>query len=99
MRLSNASKIIVYNDLIGFIYKIYPFGRNGLHLGTECLSLFPGGYGVTFPTDEPTDVIPRSCQLTTDVPQVTQLLNMTKLRQTIIKLGGHPLSSAESGMH
>ncbi|XP_014396865.1 PREDICTED: uncharacterized protein C3orf67 homolog isoform X4 [Myotis brandtii] len=54
------------------------------------------GYGVPFPTDEPTDIIPRSCQLTTDVPQVTQLLNMTKLRQTIIKLGGHPLSSAES---
>ncbi|XP_036993325.2 protein CFAP20DC isoform X2 [Artibeus jamaicensis] len=45
---------------------------------------------------EPTDIIPRSCQLTTDVPQVTQLLNMTKLRQTIIKFGGHPLSSAES---
>nr|XP_035927689.1 protein CFAP20DC isoform X11 [Halichoerus grypus] len=55
------------------------------------------GYGVPFPTDEPTDIIPRSCQLTTDVPQVTQLLNMTKLRQTEIKFGGHPLSSAESG--
>ncbi|XP_016061024.1 PREDICTED: uncharacterized protein C3orf67 homolog [Miniopterus natalensis] len=54
------------------------------------------GYGVPFPADEPTDVIPRSCQLTTDVPQVTQLLNMTKLRQTVIKLGGHPLRSAES---
>ncbi|XP_032506210.1 uncharacterized protein C3orf67 homolog isoform X3 [Phocoena sinus] len=47
--------------------------------------------------DEPTDIIPRSCQLTTDVPQVTQLLNMTKLRQTEIKFEGHPLSSAESG--
>ncbi|XP_028335162.1 protein CFAP20DC isoform X9 [Physeter macrocephalus] len=46
--------------------------------------------------DEPTDIIPRSCQLTTDVPQVTQLLNMTKLHQTEIKFGGHPLSSAES---
>ncbi|XP_045718001.1 protein CFAP20DC isoform X8 [Mirounga angustirostris] len=55
------------------------------------------GYGIPFPTDEPTDIIPRSCQLTTDVPQVTQLLNMTKLRQTEIKFGGHPLSSAESG--
>lgn len=54
------------------------------------------GYSVPFPTDEPTDVIPRSCQLTTDVPQVTQLLNMTKLRQTEIKFGGHPLRSAES---
>ncbi|KAM8925189.1 protein CFAP20DC isoform 5-T6 [Lycaon pictus] len=54
------------------------------------------GKAVPFPTDEPTDIIPRSCQLTTDVPQVTQLLNMTKLRQTEIKFGGHPLSSAES---
>nr|XP_008518108.1 PREDICTED: uncharacterized protein C3orf67 homolog isoform X3 [Equus przewalskii] len=54
------------------------------------------GYDVPLPTDEPTDVIPRSCQLTTDVPQVTQLLNMTKLRQTEIKFGGHPLRSAES---
>ncbi|XP_069860758.1 protein CFAP20DC isoform X3 [Dipodomys merriami] len=46
--------------------------------------------------DEPTDIIPRSCQLTTDVPHVTQLLNMTKLRQTEIKFEGHPLRSAES---
>ncbi|KAM8759252.1 protein CFAP20DC isoform 2-T2 [Rhynchonycteris naso] len=46
--------------------------------------------------DEPTDIIPRSCQLTTDVPQVTQLLNMTKLHQTIVKFGADPLSSAES---
>uniref|UniRef100_A0A2K6MUF7 CFAP20 domain containing n=1 Tax=Rhinopithecus bieti TaxID=61621 RepID=A0A2K6MUF7_RHIBE len=52
---------------------------------------------VPFSTDEPTDVIPRSCQLMTDVPHVTQLLNMTKLRQTEIKFGGHrPLRSAES---
>ncbi|XP_006862156.1 PREDICTED: uncharacterized protein C3orf67 homolog [Chrysochloris asiatica] len=55
-----------------------------------------GRFNVLFPTDEPTDTIPRSCQLTTDVPQVTQLLNMTKLRQTEIKFGGHPLRSAES---
>lgn len=54
------------------------------------------GYGVPFPTDEPADIIPRSCQLTTDVPQVTQLLNMTKFRQTDIKFGGHPLRPAES---
>ncbi|EHB02576.1 hypothetical protein GW7_13784 [Heterocephalus glaber] len=46
--------------------------------------------------DKPTDIIPRSCQLTTDVPHVTQLLNMTKLHQTEIKFGGHPLRSAES---
>ncbi|XP_076984938.1 protein CFAP20DC isoform X4 [Tamandua tetradactyla] len=53
-------------------------------------------YGVSFPRDEPTNIIPRSCQLTTDVPQVTQLLNMTKLRQIEMKFGGHPLNSAES---
>lgn len=63
------------------------------------MSLFPAGYGASFPTVEPTDNIPRSCQLTTDVPQVTQLLNMTKLRQTVKKFGGHPLSSAESGRY
>lgn len=64
-----------------------------------CLSLFLAGYRIPFPADEPTDIIPRSCQLTTDVPQVTQLLNMTKFRQTEIKFGGHPLNSTESGMH
>lgn len=48
---------------------------------------------------EPTSIIPRSCQLAADVPQVTQLLNMTKLRQTDVKCGGHPLRPAESGMH
>ncbi|XP_063113249.1 protein CFAP20DC isoform X2 [Cavia porcellus] len=53
-------------------------------------------YSAPFPADESTDIIPRSCQLTTDVPHVTQLLNMTKLRQTEIKFGGHPLRSAES---
>uniref|UniRef100_A0A4W2C2I9 CFA20 domain-containing protein n=1 Tax=Bos indicus x Bos taurus TaxID=30522 RepID=A0A4W2C2I9_BOBOX len=54
------------------------------------------GQDAPFPIDEPIDIIPRSCQLTTDVPQVTQLLNMTKLRQTEIKFGGHPLNSTES---
>ncbi|KAM6169799.1 protein CFAP20DC isoform 2-T2 [Rhynchocyon petersi] len=53
-------------------------------------------YTLPFPTDEPTDIIPQSCQLTTDVPQVTQLLNMTKLRQTEIKFRGPPLRAAES---
>ncbi|XP_075406079.1 protein CFAP20DC isoform X2 [Tenrec ecaudatus] len=53
-------------------------------------------YGTPFPADEPTDIIPRSCQLTTDVPQVTQLLNMTKLRHAEIRFGGHLLRSAES---
>lgn len=61
--------------------------------------LFQIGYGIPFLTDEPTDMIPRSCQLATDVPHVTQLLNMTKVCQTEIKFGGHRLRSAESGMH
>ena len=82
-----------------FIYKVCPFGRNCLHSGNECLSLFPAGHDAPFPIDEPIDIIPRSCQLTTDVPQVTQLLNMTKLRQTEVKFGGHPLNSTESGMY
>ncbi|XP_076400643.1 protein CFAP20DC isoform X7 [Peromyscus maniculatus bairdii] len=46
--------------------------------------------------DEPTDMIPRSCQLATDVPHVTQLLNMTKVCQAELKCGGHHLRSAES---
>ncbi|XP_029456858.1 uncharacterized protein C3orf67 homolog isoform X2 [Rhinatrema bivittatum] len=44
--------------------------------------------------EEPTDVIPRSCQFTTDVPQVTQLFDMTKLHLTEIRLGVRPLTSA-----
>ncbi|XP_074861465.1 protein CFAP20DC isoform X4 [Carettochelys insculpta] len=46
--------------------------------------------------DDPKDTIPRTCQLNTDVPQVTQLLNMTKLRQPEIRFGGRPLTSSES---
>uniref|UniRef100_A0A8D0GAE7 CFAP20 domain containing n=1 Tax=Sphenodon punctatus TaxID=8508 RepID=A0A8D0GAE7_SPHPU len=47
--------------------------------------------------DEPTDMIPRNCQLNSDVLQVTQLLNVNKLRQPEVKLGGRPLTSSESG--
>ncbi|XP_067397505.1 protein CFAP20DC isoform X9 [Emydura macquarii macquarii] len=46
--------------------------------------------------DDPTDSIPRTCQLNTDVPQLTQLLNMTKFCQPEIRFGGHPLTSSES---
>ncbi|EMP30091.1 Putative protein C3orf67 like protein, partial [Chelonia mydas] len=46
--------------------------------------------------NDPMDTIPRTCQLNTDVPQVTQLLNMTKLRQPEIRFGGRPLTSSES---
>ncbi|KAM7170893.1 protein CFAP20DC isoform 10-T11 [Macrochelys suwanniensis] len=53
-------------------------------------------FGLPFTADDPTDTIPRTCQLNTDVPQVTQLLNMTKLRQPEIRFGGRPLTSSES---
>ncbi|XP_019360392.1 PREDICTED: uncharacterized protein C3orf67 homolog isoform X1 [Gavialis gangeticus] len=49
-----------------------------------------------FTANEPTDVIPRACQLNQDVPQVTQLLNMSKLRQPETRFGSHPLTSSES---
>ncbi|XP_063147578.1 protein CFAP20DC [Candoia aspera] len=41
----------------------------------------------------PAEMIPRACQLNADVPQVTQLLNMNKLRQTEQKYRGRPLTS------
>ncbi|XP_069062642.1 protein CFAP20DC [Pleurodeles waltl] len=46
-------------------------------------------YGTSFTADEPTDVIPRNCQFTTDVLQVTQLLDMSKMRQSDTKRGHH----------
>ncbi|XP_042303380.1 protein CFAP20DC-like [Sceloporus undulatus] len=50
-------------------------------------------------TDEdvagPTDTIPRACQLNSDVPQVTQLLNMDKLRPAEQKCVGQPINSSE----
>ncbi|XP_043406721.1 protein CFAP20DC isoform X28 [Chelonia mydas] len=53
-------------------------------------------FGLPFTANDPMDTIPRTCQLNTDVPQVTQLLNMTKLRQPEIRFGGRPLTSSES---
>ncbi|XP_028943236.1 uncharacterized protein C3orf67 homolog [Antrostomus carolinensis] len=46
---------------------------------------------------EPIDVIPRICQLNTDVPQVTQLLNLTKIHQTEIKYRRYPVTVQEAG--
>ncbi|XP_054072615.1 protein CFAP20DC isoform X1 [Rissa tridactyla] len=46
---------------------------------------------------EPTDVIPRTCQLNTDVPQVTQLLNLTKIREQEIKCSRYPVTVQETG--
>ncbi|KAM5148866.1 protein CFAP20DC [Mantella aurantiaca] len=37
-------------------------------------------YGSTLASCEPTDILPRSCQITTDVDQVTQVLDLMRLR-------------------
>ncbi|XP_009890836.1 PREDICTED: uncharacterized protein C3orf67 homolog [Charadrius vociferus] len=46
---------------------------------------------------EPTDVIPRTCQLNTDVPQVTQLLNLTKIHKPEVKCSRYPVTVQETG--
>ncbi|XP_067907715.1 uncharacterized protein C3orf67 homolog isoform X2 [Heterodontus francisci] len=46
-------------------------------------------------TDGPTDVIPKSCQLGIDVDQVTQLLNVIKLKQGELRLGSQPFTSTD----
>uniref|UniRef100_UPI00398F859A protein CFAP20DC isoform X2 n=1 Tax=Pristiophorus japonicus TaxID=55135 RepID=UPI00398F859A len=46
-------------------------------------------------TDGPTDMIPKSCQLGIDVDQVTQLLNVVKLRQGELRIGSQPLTSTD----
>ncbi|KAM6386903.1 protein CFAP20DC isoform 2-T2 [Pluvialis apricaria] len=53
--------------------------------------------GVPFMPHEPTDVIPRTCQLNTDVPQVTQLLNLTKIHKPEIKCSRYPVAVQETG--
>ncbi|XP_050760905.1 protein CFAP20DC isoform X3 [Gymnogyps californianus] len=53
--------------------------------------------GVPFMPYEPTDVIPRTCQLNTDVPQVTQLLNLTKIHKPEIKCRKYPVTVQETG--
>ncbi|KAM6197798.1 protein CFAP20DC isoform 3-T4 [Sarcoramphus papa] len=53
--------------------------------------------GVPFMPCEPTDVIPRTCQLNTDVPQVTQLLNLTKIHKPEIKCRKYPVTVQETG--
>ncbi|XP_061864537.1 protein CFAP20DC [Colius striatus] len=47
---------------------------------------------------EPTDVIPRTCQLNTDVPQVTQLLDLTKIQKAEIKCSRYPVMGQETGI-
>ncbi|KFR12369.1 Uncharacterized protein C3orf67, partial [Opisthocomus hoazin] len=46
---------------------------------------------------ESTDVIPRTCQLNTDVPQVTQLLDLTKIHKPEIKCRRYPITVQETG--
>ncbi|XP_068265603.1 protein CFAP20DC [Nyctibius grandis] len=52
---------------------------------------------VPFMPYEPTDVIPRTCQLNTDVPQVTQLLNLTKIHHPEMKSRKYPVTVQETG--
>ncbi|XP_075370348.1 protein CFAP20DC isoform X1 [Mycteria americana] len=51
---------------------------------------------VPFMPYEPTD-IPRTCQLNTDVPQVTQLLNLTKIHKPERKCRRCPVTVQETG--
>ncbi|XP_060691839.1 uncharacterized protein C3orf67 homolog [Hemiscyllium ocellatum] len=52
-------------------------------------------YSLQCLTDGPTDVIPKCCQLGIDVDQVTQLLNMVKLKQGELRLGNQPSTSTD----
>ncbi|XP_039239527.1 protein CFAP20DC isoform X3 [Pipra filicauda] len=45
---------------------------------------------------DPTDVIPRTCQLNRDVPQVTQLLNLTKIQKPEVKCREYPVQETGS---
>ncbi|XP_017675992.1 PREDICTED: uncharacterized protein C3orf67 homolog isoform X2 [Lepidothrix coronata] len=45
---------------------------------------------------DPTDVIPRTCQLNRDVPQVTQVLNLTKIQKPEVKCREYPVQETGS---
>ncbi|KAM4021978.1 protein CFAP20DC isoform 5-T5 [Anomaloglossus baeobatrachus] len=47
---------------------------------------------------EPTDTVPRSCQITTDVEQVTQVLDLTKLRNSEVREDGRLVLSTETDL-
>ncbi|XP_053932090.1 protein CFAP20DC isoform X1 [Cuculus canorus] len=53
--------------------------------------------GVTSVQCKSTDVIPQTCQLKTDVPQVTQVLNLTDIRETEIRFRKDQLAVQETG--
>ncbi|EOA96113.1 Uncharacterized protein C3orf67-like protein, partial [Anas platyrhynchos] len=52
---------------------------------------------VPFTPYETINVIPRTCQLNTDVPQVTQLLNLTKIHKPEIKCRSYPVTMQGTG--
>ncbi|KAM9534196.1 protein CFAP20DC-like [Guaruba guarouba] len=52
--------------------------------------------GVLVTLCEPTDVIPLTCQQNKDVPEVTQLLNLTKIHKLEIKCRTHPVTLQET---
>ncbi|XP_078269887.1 protein CFAP20DC [Rhinoraja longicauda] len=54
-----------------------------------------GLYSLQCFSDGPTDMIPRCCQLAIDIDQVTQLLNMVKLKQGELRIGSQQLASAD----
>ncbi|XP_064523410.1 protein CFAP20DC isoform X5 [Pseudopipra pipra] len=45
---------------------------------------------------DPTDVIPRTCQLSRDVPQVTLLLNLTEIQKPEVKCREYPVQETGS---
>ncbi|XP_041446870.1 protein CFAP20DC-like [Xenopus laevis] len=53
-------------------------------------------YGSSLPHNEPTDIIPRCCQITTEVQQITQVLDLTKLQRVEAKQDGRPLGLLET---
>ncbi|KFV71460.1 Uncharacterized protein C3orf67, partial [Dryobates pubescens] len=55
------------------------------------------GVCVPFMTCGPTDAIPQTCQLNTDVPQVTQLLNLTTMQKPGMKSRKDPVTVQETG--
>ncbi|XP_043932290.1 protein CFAP20DC [Protopterus annectens] len=55
-----------------------------------------GIYIIHTDVNELIDVIPRSCQISVDVPQVSLLLNMTKLKKGELKFGGQTLISSDT---
>ncbi|XP_059800218.1 uncharacterized protein C3orf67 homolog isoform X1 [Hypanus sabinus] len=50
-------------------------------------------------SEGPTDMIPKCCQLGIDVDQVTQLLNVVKLRQGELRIGSQQCISSDLNQH